>query len=53
MFELFCTIVVPLNSFKFSALTAPNYYIDANGYLHFDTPVGGDVIISDQPLTAK
>ena len=34
-------------------LTAPNYYSDANGYLHFDTPVGGDVIISDQPLTAK
>lgn len=34
-------------------LTEPNYYIDANGYLHFDTQVGGDVIISDQALTAK
>ena len=34
-------------------LTEPKYQIDANGYLHFDTSVGGDVIITDQALTAK
>lgn len=36
----------------YSRLTT-GYYIDANGYLHFTTPVGGSVIISNGPLTKK
>ena len=34
-------------------LTEPKYQIDANGYLHFDTSVGGDVIITDQGTDRK
>ena len=30
-----------------------NYYIDANGYLHFITEYAGDIIISDGPLVKK
>ena len=29
------------------------FRIDANGYLHFSTPVGGDIIITDRPLTVR
>ena len=36
----------------YSKLTT-GYYVDANGYLHFTTPVGGSIIISNGPLTAK
>ena len=30
-----------------------DYYIDANGYLHFITEYAGDIIISDGPLVKK
>lgn len=30
-----------------------NYKVDSKGYLHFTTPVGGDIIISDKPLIRK
>jgi hypothetical protein len=36
------------NSF---AILNTTYTIDANGYLHFSTPVGGDIIITDKPLS--
>ena len=36
------------NSYK--RIAAPNSRIDRNGYLHFDTTVGGDIIISSGPL---
>lgn len=29
------------------------YKVDAKGYLHFVTPVGGEIVISDKPLTRK
>ena len=35
------------------ARLAVAYRIDANGYLHFTTPVGGAIIISDKPLARK
>jgi len=31
----------------------PAYWIDKNGYLHFDTPYAGDIIISENPLEKK
>jgi len=31
----------------------PAYWIDKNGYLHFDTPYAGDIIISENPLERK
>lgn len=37
---------------KYAKLTA-EYKIDSKGYLHFSTPVGGDIIISDKPLARK
>lgn len=36
----------------YSKLTS-SYFIDANGYLHFTTPVGGSVIISNGALVKK
>ena len=36
----------------FSRIT-PEFRIDSAGYLHFSTPLGGDIIISDKPLTRK
>lgn len=35
------------------AKLAVEYKVDAKGYLHFSTPVGGDIIISDKPLARK
>ena len=34
-------------------IEAPNYRIDAHGYLHFSTPFGGDIIITDRPLELR
>ena len=31
----------------------PKYWIDKNGYLHFNTEFAGDIIITDSPLTKK
>lgn len=37
---------------KYAKLT-PTYRVDSKGYLHFSTPVGGDIIISDKLLARK
>ncbi len=29
----------------------PAYWVDINGYLHFNTPYAGDIVISEGPLT--
>ena len=39
------------NSFK--PFAAPEMFVDKNGYLHFDTIYGGDVIVSEYPLNRK
>jgi len=31
----------------------PNYWMDANGYLHFTTELAGDIVISDSALIKK
>jgi len=31
----------------------PAYWIDKNGYLHFTTELGGEIVISDGPLERK
>ena len=38
---------------RYTLLEAPNYRIDALGFLHFSTPVGGDIIITDRPLALR
>jgi len=35
---------------KLVEIKNPNYKIDSNGYLHFSTPYGGDIIIFDNEL---
>lgn len=37
----------------YAQITAPAYFIDSNGYLHFATSVGGDIVITDSALTQK
>jgi predicted ribonuclease toxin of YeeF-YezG toxin-antitoxin module len=37
----------------YTAIPAANYRIDGKGYLHFTTPVGGEIVITDAPLTLK
>ncbi|MDL2232584.1 InlB B-repeat-containing protein [Ruminococcaceae bacterium OttesenSCG-928-L11] len=39
------------NTYK--PIGASNYRIDANGYLHFTTALGGDIVISEGPLAKK
>jgi len=39
------------NSYR--RIANPAYRIDANGFLHFTTSMGGDIIISDGPLTRR
>lgn len=34
-------------------ITQPNYWVDSNGYLRFETSVLGTIIISDGPLAKK
>jgi hypothetical protein len=38
---------------SYTQIPATGYTMDANGYLHFTTPVGGDIVISDAPLAAR
>lgn len=38
---------------SFTAITSPNYWVDTNGYLHFETTLAGDIVISDGPLARK
>lgn len=42
-----------VDSNKYTLLPINAYRVDKNGYLHFATPVGGDLIISDRPITSK
>ncbi len=37
----------------YSRIAAPKSWIDKQGFLHFDTSIGGDIIITDKPLTSK
>ena len=39
------------NSYR--RIEKPAYWIDKNGYLHFDTPYAGDIVISENPLEKK
>jgi len=39
------------NSYR--RIEKPAYWIDKNGYLHFDTPYAGDIVISEGPLEKK
>lgn len=38
---------------SYDRITAPAYYVDSAGYLHFNTAKGGDIIISSGPLSYK
>ena len=38
---------------RYTQITAPNYWVDQNGYVHFTTTLAGDVVISDKPLAKK
>ncbi|MEG0898145.1 MAG: hypothetical protein RSF40_00350, partial [Oscillospiraceae bacterium] len=38
---------------RYTVLKNVKYTIDANGYIHFATNIGGDIVITDQPLTKK
>ena len=38
---------------KYYQLEAANISVDQNGYLHFTTGMGGDIIITDKPLTLR
>ncbi|MCL2050511.1 MAG: hypothetical protein FWG91_02090 [Lachnospiraceae bacterium] len=38
---------------RYIRIERTNYKIDANGYVHFSTDVGGDIIISDGPLESR
>jgi len=37
----------------FRPIAEPNYRIDANGFLHYNTNMGGSIIISDGPLELR
>jgi len=37
---------------RFSRI-ATTYRIDSNGFIHFITPIGGDIIITDRPFTLR
>lgn len=38
---------------QYTQISAANPWIDTNGYLHFDTNLAGDIIISEGPLVRK
>ncbi|MCL2069064.1 MAG: hypothetical protein FWH00_04110, partial [Oscillospiraceae bacterium] len=37
----------------FRRIQTPNYRIDANGYVHFDIALGGEIVISDAALARR
>ena len=37
----------------FRRIQSPNYRIDSNGYVHFDTAMGGEIVISDGALSRR
>jgi len=38
---------------RFRRVISPNSSVDQNGFLHFDTIFGGDIIVSEGPLTSQ
>ena len=38
---------------KYFAIPSPAYWTDNAGYLHFNTTLAGDIVITDKPLKAK
>lgn len=42
-----------LTSNSYVAIQNPKYFIDSSGYLHFNTTVGGEIIVTDQPLQRR
>jgi pectin methylesterase-like acyl-CoA thioesterase len=38
---------------RYVLISSPQYWIDANGYIHFTTKVAGDIVISEGPLERK
>jgi len=38
---------------SYMRIANPNYYVDKNGYLHFNTIYGGFIIVSEGPLTKQ
>jgi len=38
---------------KYNQIQKPSYSVDANGYVHFYTSAGGDILISNGPLAKK
>lgn len=47
----FYTYDVATNAFM--AIPATGYFVDGNGYLHFDTAMGNNILITDKKMTAK
>jgi len=37
----------------YQRITAPNYSIDSNGFVHFSTSYAGSIVVSDGPLVKK
>jgi len=37
----------------YNRITAPNYSMDANGYIRFNTSLGGDIVISNGALARR
>ncbi|WRS28993.1 family 43 glycosylhydrolase (plasmid) [Oscillospiraceae bacterium MB08-C2-2] len=38
---------------QYVRIKEPNHFVDSNGYLHFFTDLGGDIVISEGPLTKR
>lgn len=38
---------------RYSPVVSTDYFIDKNGFLHFNTSIGGDIVITDKPLAAR
>ncbi|MCI8350410.1 MAG: hypothetical protein HFJ86_04490 [Oscillospiraceae bacterium] len=38
---------------RYAPIKDPNAYVDENGFLHFTTSIGGDLVITDKPLTSR
>lgn len=34
-------------------IAAPAHYVDGNGYLHFSTSLGGDIVITESPIARR
>ena len=38
---------------RYTPITNADAYMDENGFLHFTTNMGGDLVITDKPLTPR